>query len=137
MTDHPIEINEFKIHGFTIEKFSILYSLFLIFFGIFVSLISKSGSITSYIPSFLGIPILIFSFLSIKFQNKKRIFMHLVVIVGLLIFFGGLDVVRNLVSGNIFQNLWADISKLIMLISSLYFNIQCFKSFIHARKNKN
>ena len=136
MTENNSNLNEFKVYGITIEKFSIIYGLFLIFFGLLVSLISNSESMTSYIPSFLGLPILIFSFVAIKFKNKKKLFMHIVVIFGLLIFFGGLDLIRSLINGNVFQNFWPDFSKFIMLISSIFFNIQCIKSFLHARNNK-
>ena len=136
MTENNSSLNEFNVYGITIEKFSIIYALFLVFFGVLVSFISNSESITSYIPSFLGLPILLFSFLAIKFDHKKKLFMHIVAIFGLLIFFGGLDFLRSLINGNVFQNFWPDLSKLIMLLSSIFFNFQCIKSFIHARKNK-
>ena len=61
-------------------------------------------------------------------------FMHIVVIFGLTIFLGGLDFVRSIFTGSVFENLWADISKLMMLLSGLFFTYQCVKSFIHARK---
>ena len=136
MTENNTSLNEFKVYGMTIEKFSIFYGLFLIFFGILVSFISNSMSLTSYIPSFLGLPILLFSSLAIKFNHKKKLFMHIVVIFGLLIFFGGFDFMRSLINGNVFQNFWPDVSKLIMLLSGTLFNFQCIKSFIYARKNK-
>ena len=136
MTENNTSLNEFKVYGMTIEKFSIIYGLFLIFFGILVSFISNSTSLTSYIPSFLGLPILLFSSLAIKFNHKKKLFMHIVVIFGLLIFFGGFDFMRSLINGNVFQNFWPDVSKLIMLLSGTLFNFQCIKSFIYARKNK-
>ena len=127
---------DFKAMGLAMENLSICYGLFLIIWGIMVSLISKSGSFTSYIPSFLGLPILIFSYLSIKFETKKKIFMHIVVLFGLIIFFGGLDFLRSLLTGNAFENIWADTSKLMMLLTGSYFTFQCIKSFIHARKSK-
>jgi len=127
-------INEFKVLGMSIENFSIIYGLFLFFWGIIISLISGSDSFTSYIPSILGLPILIFAYLSIKFISKKKVFMHIVVIFGLIIFLGGLDFVRLIFTGGAFGNLWADISKLMMLLSGLFFTYQCVKSFIHARK---
>ena len=136
MTENNTSLNVFKVYGMTIEKFSIIYGLFLIFFGILVSFISNSTSLTSYIPSFLGLPILLFSSLAIKFDHKKKLFMHIVVIFGLLIFFGGFDFMRSLINGNVFQNFWPDVSKLIMLLSGTLFNFQCIKSFIYARKNK-
>ena len=125
---------EFKVAGLTMEKLSIYYGLFLILWGIIVSFISGSGSFTSYIPSILGTPILIFSYLSIKFISKKKIFMHIVVLFGLIIFLGGLDFMRSLVSGSAFENFYADLSKIMMLITGLFFTYQCIKSFIHARK---
>ena len=125
---------EFKVLGMTMENFSVIYGLFLIFWGVIISLISGSDSFTSYIPSILGFPILIFAYLSNKFISKKKMFMHIVVLFGLIIFLGGLDFVRSIFTGRTFENLWADISKLMMLLTGLFFTYQCVKSFIHARK---
>ena len=128
---------EFKILGMTIEKLSIFYGAFLVLWGIIISLISGSNSFTSYIPSILGLPILIFSLLAVKFINKKKLFMHIVVLFGLIAFLGGLDFLRTLISGNLFTNKWADASKFILLTTGLYFTVQCVRSFIYARKYKN
>ena len=125
---------EFKVIGLTMEKLSIYYGLFLILWGVIISFISGSGSMTSYIPSILGVPILVFSYLSIKFVSKKKMFMHIVVLFGLIIFLGGLDFIRTLVTGNAFGNIWADLSKIMMLITGLFFTYQCIRSFVHARK---
>ena len=126
--------SEFKVAGLTMEKLSIYYGIFLILWGVIVSFISGSDSMTSYIPSILGIPILIFSYLSIKFVSKKKMFMHIVVLFGLIIFLGGLDFIRSLITGNAFGNFYADLSKIMMLITGLFFTYQCIRSFIHARK---
>ena len=134
MESNETIIQEFKVLGIPIEKFSIYYGLFLIIWGIVISFISGSDSFTSYIPAFIGIPILIFSYLSIKFVSKKKIFMHIVVLFGLIIFLGGLDFIRSLVTGNAFENLYADLSKIMMLLTGLFFTYQCIRSFIHARK---
>ena len=64
---------EFKVLNLTIEKFSLYYGFFLIAWGIIVSFISGSSSATSYIPSFLGLPLVIFSYLAIKYSSKKKI----------------------------------------------------------------
>ena len=137
MENETNTIIDFKILGMTIEKFSTVYGAFLVLWGIIISLISGSNSFTSYIPSILGLPILIFSLLAIKFINKKKLFMHIVVLFGLIVFLGGLDFLRTLISGNLFTNKWADASKFILLVTGLYFTIQCVRSFIHARKNNN
>ena len=137
MNDQQIENLEFKVFGLNIETFSVFYGSFLIFWGLLVSFISGSNSLTSFIPSFIGLPILIFSNLSIKFTSKKKIFMHIVVLFGLIAFLGGLDFFRSILSGTVFQNIWADISKLILLTTGGYFVYQCIRSFIFARKNNN
>ena len=56
-----------------------------------VSFVSGSNSMTSLIPSMFGLPILFFAFLTFKFPNKKKLFMHIVVAFGLIVFLGGLD----------------------------------------------
>ena len=103
-------------------------------FALFVSFFSGSNSITSLIPAFLGIPIIIFSALSIAIPSKRKIFMHIAVLVGLITALGGLDVVRSFPT--IFSNLWADVSKLTLLITGTIYVILCVKSFIFARKNQ-
>lgn len=63
---------EFTILGKSMENVSIIYGAFLIMWGFAVSFISDSDSVTSFIPSFFGIPILIFGFLSINYPKKKN-----------------------------------------------------------------
>ena len=135
-TDINLNNNEFKFLGISMEKLSIIYGLFLIFWGVIISFLSGSNSFTSYIPSILGIPILLFAYLSTKFLSKKKMFMHIVVLFGIIIVIGGLDFLRSLISGYAFENFWADISKLMMLLSGFFFVYQCIRSFIHARKVK-
>ena len=137
MNDNQNDRIEFKVFNLNIETFSVFYGSFLIFWGLFVSFLSGSNSLTSFIPSFIGLPILIFSSLSIKFTSKKKIFMHIVVLFGLIAFLGGLDFFRSILNGTVFQNIWADISKLILLTTGGYFVYQCIRSFIFARKNNN
>ena len=128
---------EFKVLNLTIEKLSLLYGIFLIIWGVIISFISGSDSVTSYIPSFLGLPIFVFSYLAIRFNTKKKIFMHIVVIFGVIIFLGGIDLLRGFVNGSAFNNLWADTSKLMMLLTGFYFSYQCIRSFVFARRNQN
>ena len=126
---------EFKWCGLTIEKLSLYYGIFLISWGLVISLISGSDSFTSYIPSVLGLIVFLFSVLAIKIPNKKKIFMHIVVLFGVIIFLGGLDVLRSL--DNLFDNYWADLSKLMLLVTGFCFTVISIKSFIFIRKNIN
>ena len=134
--NHITEIKEFTFLGKSMESVSIIYGIFLIIWGVAVSFISGSNSLTSFIPSIFGLPILLFSFLTVKLPSKKKLFMHIVVSFGLIVFIGGLDFSRGLLKGTSFNNIWADTSKLMMLITGLLFTFLCIKSFIFARKNK-
>lgn len=126
---------EFKWCGLTVERLSVYYGVFLISWGFVISFISGSDSFTSYIPSVLGLIVFLFSVLAIKIPNQKKLFMHLVVLFGVIIFLGGLDVLRSL--DNLFDNYWADLSKLMLLVTGFCFTVINVKSFIFIRKNKN
>ena len=63
----------------------------------------------------------------------KKLFMHIVVLFGLLIFLGGLDVARSY--PEIFFNFWADLSKIMLTVTGLIFTYLNIKSFIYARKS--
>ena len=134
MNDQLNNNSEFKIFGATIETFSVFYGSFLVFWGVIVSFISGSNSLTSFIPSLIGLPILIFSNLSIKFITKKKLFMHIVVFFGLIAFLGGLDFFRSFIGGTLFQNFWADISKIMMSLSGFIFLFGCIRSFGKKRR---
>ena len=129
-----MEKKEFTFMGLEMEKISIYYGILLIAWGFVVSLLSQSNSLTSFIPSILGIPILTFGFLTLKFPERKKLFMHSVVIFGLIIALGGADIFRSL--ANPFANFWADLSKIMLLATGVLFTYLCVKSFIFARKNK-
>jgi len=125
---------EFKVFNLEMEKVSIVYGLFLIIWGLAISFISQSDSMTSYIPSLLGFPILLFGYLTLKYPAKQKIFMHIVVLFGVIIFLGGLDLFRGL--STLFDSFWADLSKSMLLISGFLFSYWNIKSFIFIRKNK-
>ena len=124
-------VQEFKFLGYNMEKISSFYGIFLIIWGVFISLFSQSSSITSYIPSLIGACILFFSLLALYVPRRKKLFMHIEVFIGLFVVLGGLDILRGI--DTIFINFWADISKIMMLLTGIFFIFLCVKSFIHAR----
>ena len=127
---------EFKFIGLNMQSISILYGILLILWGLLVNYVSSSSSYTSLIPSIMGLPILFFSFLAVLFPTKIKIMMHIVVLFGLLIALGGLDVSRSFFSGNFLNLFWADLSKIMMLITGILFTFLCIQSFRFARRNK-
>ena len=128
--------NEYKFVGLNMQSISILYGIFLILWGLLVNYVSSSSSYTSLIPSIMGLPILFFSLLAVLFPTKIKIMMHIVVLFGLLTALGGLDVFRSFFSGNFLNLFWADLSKIMMLITGILFTFLCIQSFRFARRNK-
>ena len=127
---------EYKFVGLNMQSISILYGIFLILWGLLVNYISSSSSYTSLIPSIMGLAILFFSLLAVLFPTKIKIMMHIVVLFGLLITLGGLDVFRSIFSANFLNLFWADLSKIMMLITGTVFTFLCIQSFRFARRNK-
>ena len=126
------ESNEFYVFGLTVVNLTILYGFFLVFWGIIISYLSQSNSITSFFPSMLGAPILLSGLLASKFPNKKKIWMHIAVTFGLLCAIGGTRFFMKMSDG---LN-YATLSMLMLFLSGLFYTFICVKSFIHARKNK-
>jgi len=65
--------SEFTFLGQSAEKITAVIGVILVIWGIFVSGISDSQSFTSYIPSFLGLPLLLCGLLALLFMNKRSL----------------------------------------------------------------
>jgi len=126
---------EYKFSGKNIETISIYYGLFLIIWGILVMLISGTSSPTALIPSFIGFMVFAFAYLAVKIPSKKKLFMHIVVLLGVLIFIGGFRVLSNI--NDLFgAKYWADVSQIMMVLTGGFFTYLCVQSFIFVRKNR-
>jgi len=128
---------EYKFLGNNMENVSIKYGIFLVFWAGIISFVSDSQSITSWIPAIIGFPIFIMGWVSRLIPSKRKLLMHFAVLFGLIGTLGGVDFIRSIISaGGPFSNLWADASKLMLLLSGVFYCTLCIKSFIHARRSK-
>ena len=121
---------EFTVIGMNMEIISIVYAIILISWGLVITSMSGSKSITSLIPTFLGLPILLMAAGALIMPRLKKLIMHLIVLIGLITFLGGLDLLRSFGDG------WASLSKLMMLITGFIFTVLCVRSFIFTRRNR-
>ena len=129
--------SEFKFLGQSAEKITAAIGIILLVWGISVSLVSESQSFTSYIPSFLGLPLFLCGLLAILFENKRSLFMHIAVIFGLVTFLGGADVFRSITSDTFLaKSFWADLSKILLLICGGFHIYICVQSFRHVRMHR-
>ena len=126
--------NEFRFLGLTMVKMTIGYGLLLIVWAALFSIGSKS--FTSWIPSFIGLPILLAGVLTHRLPAKRKLFMHIAVVFGLLAFLGGFRFFSGLNSdAGLFAKPKAASSQLMLLVTGGIYTLACVRSFIWARKN--
>ena len=130
--------SEFLIFNQKVETVSVGYGIFLIIWGVIISVLSESQSFTSLIPTIFGSFLMFFSILALRFPKKRMLFMHIVVVIALFVMLGGADFFRGLyVGSNLFANIWAGTSKLMMFLTGVIFILTCIKFFLVARKQKD
>ena len=123
--------DEYKPMGISMSNLTIGYGGLLIAWGIAASLLSGSNSFTSFIPSIMGVPLLI-SGLMTNFQpHKKKFWMHIAVVFGLLCALGGTRFFMVMSDGIDY----ASGSMLMLLVTGSLYTYLCVQSFIHARKS--
>ena len=107
------------------------YGAILVLWGIAVSILSESDSITSYFPSMLGAPILLSGILATRNPEKRKFWMHIAVSFGLLCALGGTRFFMVMSDGLDY----ASSSMLMLLITGSAYTFLCVRSFIEARKS--
>ena len=131
MSENTHNTPDFRVFSLSIEFLTTLYGLFMIIWGISISLISGSSSITSMIPAFIGVPLAFIGFLSMIKPTFRKALMHIAVVIGIFAFLGGLDFFRGM-----FTNYYAGLSKLMLLITGFVYIYLCVQSFIFVRRQK-
>ena len=121
---------QFTVGGQSIPNITTGYGAFLVVWGVVISLVSGSESITSYFPSLLGIPLLISGVLANKIPEKRKLWMHIAATFGLLCALGGTRFFMVMSDGINY----ASGSMLMLLITGSIYTYICVQSFIHARK---
>ena len=131
MSENTHNTQDFRVFSLSIEFLTTLYGLFMVIWGISISLISGSSSITSMIPAFIGVPLAFIGFISMIKPTFRKALMHIAVVVGIIAFLGGLDFFRGM-----FNNYYAGLSKLMLLITGFVYVYFCVQSFIFVRRQK-
>ena len=131
MSENTHNTQDFRVFSLSIEFLTTLYGLFMVIWGISISLISGSSSTTSMIPSFIGVPLAFIGFISMIKPTFRKALMHIAVVIGIIAFLGGLDFFRGM-----FNNYYAGLSKLMLLITGFVYVYFCVQSFIFVRRQK-
>ena len=107
------------------------YGAMLVLWGIAVSILSESDSITSYFPSMLGAPILLSGILATRNPEARKFWMHIAVLFGLVCALGGTRFFMVMSDGLDY----ASSSMLMLLVTGSAYTFLCVRSFIEARKS--
>lgn len=121
---------QFTVGGQSIPNITAGYGAFLVAWGVVISLVSGSESITSFFPSLLGLPLLISGVLANKIPEKRKLWMHIAATFGLLCAIGGTRFFMVMSDGINY----ASGSMLMLLVTGSIYTYICVQSFIHARK---
>ena len=86
----------------------------------------------------MGAPILISGLLARSNPAKKKLWMHVAVVFGLLCFIGGMRVFKGLSAPEgMFGNAKAASSQLMLVVTGGIYTFGCVRSFIWARKQRD
>jgi len=126
---------EFRFLGQTLPKLTIGYGLMLVAWGALFSI--GSESITSWIPSMIGAPILLSGLIAQLRPGARKAVMHIAVLFGLLAFLGGFRFFAALGSeGGLFGKPTAALSQLMLLVTGGFYTFGCIQSFRAARASR-
>lgn len=124
--------DEYKPMGVTMANLTIGYGVLLIVWGIAVSLLSNAASITSYIPTIVGIPMAISGIMANAQPHKKKLWIHISVFFGALCAIGGTRFFMVMSKDDV--SAYAKGSMLMLLITGVVYTYFCVQSFKHARR---
>ena len=118
---------------------AVAFGVALILLGAVGYLVTGAQSLTALIPAAFGAVLAICGALA-RDPARRKMMMHIAVVVGLLGFLGSVRGLANffrLLAGAEVQRPGAVVAQAIMAILTLIFTILCVRSFIIARRNRN
>ena len=131
MEENSHSSEDFRVFSLSIELITLIYGLFMVIWAFSISIIAESSSLTSLVPAFIGGPLILIGFISMFKPKLKKALMHIAVLIGILAFLGGLDFFRGM-----FNNYYAGLSKLMLLITGFVYVYFCVQSFLFVRRQK-
>ena len=124
----------YRFLGRNMPEISIAVGLIFTIWGIAAYILSDMASITAMIPMFVGGPIFTMGLLSQARPDKRKTFMHISAMFGLLCALGGLRLPMILMDDDS-SNLLIASHAILLVLGGLYTYL-CVQSFIWARKQR-
>ena len=108
-----------------------IYGILLTLWGLIVTGISESQSISSFAPALFGLPLLVSGEMAKTPGASRKLWMHVAVTFGLLAALGGTRFFMVMSDGLDY----ASSSMLMLLVTGTAYTFLCVRSFIEARKS--
>ena len=108
-----------------------IYGILLTLWGLIVTGISESQSISSFAPALFGLPLLVSGEMAKTPGASRKLWMHVAVTFGLLAALGGTRFFMVMSDGLDY----ASTSMLMLLVTGSAYTFLCVRSFIEARKS--
>lgn len=123
----------YKMFGIEMPLMSIIVGGILSAWGVAAYVISDMASATALIPTFMGTPIAVMGSAAAQMPSRRKLFMHIAVVFGLLCALGGLRLPMILMDGDSSGILI--ISHALLLVLGGIYTFACVQSFRWARQN--
>ena len=123
----------YKFLGIEMPLMSILVGGILSAWGVAAYVISDMASVTAFIPTIMGTPIAVMGSAAAQMPSRRKLFMHIAVVFGLLCALGGLRLPMILMDADSSGILI--ISHALLLVLGGVFTYACIQSFRWARIN--
>ncbi|MFL2975980.1 MAG: hypothetical protein ACJZ49_00330 [Candidatus Thalassarchaeaceae archaeon] len=123
----------YKFLGIEMPLLSILVGGILSAWGVAAYVISDMASVTAFIPTIMGTPIAVMGSAAAQMPSRRKLFMHIAVVFGLLCALGGLRLPMILMDADSSGILI--ISHALLLVLGGVFTYACIQSFRWARIN--
>ena len=113
-----------------LPNLTVAYGIVLTLWGLIVTGISESQSISSFAPAFFGLPLLVSGEMARTPGGNRKLWMHVAVTFGLLAALGGTRFFMVMSDGLDY----ASTSMLMLFLTGRAYTALCVRSFIAARK---
>ncbi|MBJ03800.1 MAG: hypothetical protein CMB65_03800 [Euryarchaeota archaeon] len=124
----------YTVAGRNLPEISIAVGLIFALWGIGAYVISDMASITAMIPMFIGGPIGLLGLISLQIPDKRKVFMHISAMFGVICTLGGLRLFQILIDGD-GSNLLIGSHAILLVLGGVY-TYFCVQSFRWARKQR-
>jgi hypothetical protein len=133
-------MKEFEALGLEMPRFTMAVSTVMVVLGVIFYVLTAMKSMTALIPAFLAVPLFAMGLLSQRMPDKKKIWMHIAVLLGVVCITAGTSdfpaLLRDGLTNDSGGFAYARLERLLTSVIGFIYTYFCVQSFRHARRNR-